>query len=352
MIRYLKAMIAAKRLVTLGGKIEGEIPVLRVWNEGELVKLALPIGPDTLPAGLQSMFWDSREGHSLVFPVEESSSSERIYSVQRNFGKQVNKGDKVWLSGWTGEVPQDFNLKDVYEVSLSNGTLAYRMDAGSKWVVHVHGRNASRAETLRNFKAIHQTGFTQLSISLESDLKPSGLGTRRSALATIEWKEVETAIRYAYGQGAEQVVLFGFSLGAMIIGECLRRSSLGQSVAAVVFDSPLIDFESTLELQALKAGQPKGFANYCLSQMVTSRLFRVFGLGIPYLPTLIRNLGRPALIFYSDVDGYVSMEKIPLLQALNKSGVFVRFPGGRHCRLYNQEPERYTNELVKFLKQF
>ena len=87
-------MIAAKRLLTLGGKIEGEIPVLRVWDEGELVKLALPLGPDTLPAGLQSMFWDSREGHSLVFPVEESSSSERIYSVQRNFGKQVNKGDK------------------------------------------------------------------------------------------------------------------------------------------------------------------------------------------------------------------------------------------------------------------
>jgi len=67
---------------------------------------------------------------------------------------------------------------------------------------------------------------------------------------------------------------------------------------------------------------------------------------------LIRSLGRPALIFYSDVDGYVSMEKMPLLQALNKSGVFVSFPGGRHCRLYNQEPERYSSELVKFLKQF
>ena len=352
MFRYLKAIVAAKRLLTLGGKMTGEIEVLDVRQDQGAEYFVLPYNADTKPDGIQSLFWDSRSGHDLVESLEIAENKTRKYRLIRSFGKQLKKGDKVWLSGWLGENPEDLGLVGVIEIALPNGTLAYFQEAGDNWVIHVHGRNASRAETLRNFKTINNLGFSQLSISFESDPLPAGLGSRRSKLGTTEWLELEAVIRFAYQRGANKIILFGFSLGAMVTGECLRRSSLGQSVAALILDSPLIDFEATLNLQAAKAGQSPRFGSYGLSLITSSRLFRFIGLGIESIPNLVRPLGVPALVFYSQTDGYVSMDRIPQLQALNPQSEFVHFPYGRHCRLYNQDPALYDEKLTSFLTRF
>ncbi len=351
MFRYIKSLIAAKRLFTLGGPIEGEIPILGKVVDGSSVILVLPANADTNPPGIQSMFWDSRKGHALVEAMHLPDVSTRGFRILKLYGKQPEIGDRVWLSGWLGEQPSDFGLKDVSEISMPNGTSAYFSAGDDNWVIHVHGRNASRAETLRNFATIDGLGFSQLSIALESDPPPAGLGEARSHLGTTEWKQVESAIRFAYQRGSKRIVLFGFSLGAMITGECLRRSSLGQTVAAVVFDSPLIDFESTLNLQAIKAGQKNDFGSYGLRMIQSSRVFRFLGLGLESIPSLVRPLGRPALILYSETDGYVSMELIPKMRSLNPQAEFVNFQGGRHCRLYNQDPDGYNKALVSFLEK-
>lgn len=352
MFRYLKAIIAAKRLLTLGGKIDGDLEVIDVRQEDGRNYFTLPYNADTKPDGVQSLFWDSRSGHALVESLEIVERKTRNYRLIRNYGTNLKEGDKVWLSGWLGETPQDFGLVGVRDVALPNGTLAYLQEAGDSWVIHVHGRNTSRAETLRNFQTINSLGFSQLSISFESDPLPNGLGTRRSKLATMEWRELESAISFVYKMGAKKVILLGFSLGAMIAGECLRRSSLGPSIAGLILDSPLIDFESTLNLQGTKAGQDNRFGSYGLSLITSSSLFKLLGLGTDYIPTLVRPLGVPALVFYSQTDGYVSMDRMPQFQALNPQAEFVYFADGRHCRLYNQSPALYDAKLVSFLTRF
>lgn len=351
MLKYMKSVFAAKRLLRLGGPIYGEIPILECFSDGESSYITLPACEDTWPRGDQSMFWDNRQGHALVAAVVSEDPGIRRYRVLRNYGKNPKPGDKVWLSGWLGEKPEDFGLVGVVDQRMPNGTVAYFQSGGPKWVIHVHGRNASRAETLRNFQTIKELGYSQLSISLESDLKPDGLGIRRSYLGTKEWVQVESAIRFAYANGAQRIVLFGFSLGALIIGQCLQRSALGQSVAGAVFDSPLIDVEGTLKLQAMKAGESPNFASYGFSKILHSPVFRFLGLNLESSPSLITCLGRPALVFYSASDGYVSMQRIPEMKALNPQTAFIEFPGGKHCRLYNQEPERYTKALTQFLLQ-
>lgn len=350
MFRFLKALIAAKRLMTLGGNIQGEIPVVAVHQEGNQQFVDLPLNADTAPDGLQSMFWNSRKGHSLVLPTTSTVPNLRRYLVVRNYGPPPTVGVMIWLSGWIGETPADFRLSDVEEIQMPNGTRAYLKRAGHKWVIHVHGRNASRAETLRNFQTIDELGFSQIALSLESDPPPAGLGLRKSHLGTKEWTQVESAIKFAYQNGAEQVTLLGFSLGAMIIGQCLQNSVIAQSVKALVFDSPLIDFTTTLDLQASKAGEEPGFAEYGLRKIAKSQLFKFLGLGLTEIPTLVKPLGRKMLVFYSPTDGYVSMEKIPEMKRLNPQARFEIFEGGRHCRLYNQEPERYSKLLVEFLR--
>ncbi|NBW73831.1 MAG: hypothetical protein EBR26_05475, partial [Microbacteriaceae bacterium] len=314
--------------------------------------VALPLNSDTQPAGLHSMFWDNRTGHSLVRALPITEQDSRRFEVVRDFGKPVKVGDLVWLSGWNGDQPEDFGLHGVSEVALPNGTSAY-YSAGSKvWVIHVHGRTATRSEPLRNFTTISTLGFSQISISHETDEPPLGLGKRRSYLGAKEWLQVEAAVNYAISHGATRVVLFGFSLGAMFIGEFLRKSPLADIVESVVFDSPLIDFESTLNLQSLRAGFDATLGSYGLQLMQDSRIFRLFGLHQPEIPTLLRDVGKPGLVFYSAQDGYVSMQRIPMLAELNPDFRFVSFANGKHCRLYNQEPERYTKELLSFLEDY
>ena len=351
MLKLIKALFAAKRLVTLGGSIEGEIRVLDTFRKEDVEYVVLPSSADTLPGGQQSMFWNSRSGHALVEPISRSNSENRVFRVIRNYGSEISPGSKVWISGWIGQTPEDFGLSGVEQVPMPNKTLAYQQLKGHSWVIHVHGRNASRAETLRNFRAIGECGYSQLSISLESDAKPDGLGTTRSNLGLTEWHQVEMAVRYVQSRGAKAIVLLGFSLGAMIIGQFIKHSSYAENISGVVFDSPLIDFESTMALQARKAGESEQLAKYLLLKMKSSRLFRYFRLGVPEIPTLLTPIAKPLLVFYAMTDGYVSMDRMPQLQFLNPHGNFVHFQNGRHCRLYNQEPERYTKELVSFLKQ-
>ena len=352
MFRFLKAFIAARKFLYLGSPLKGTIPVQSVVRGGNRTVVSLPLNSDTQPDGLHSMFWDNRTGHSQVLALPISGEPTRSFAVVRDFGKQIKVGDMVWLSGWNGEEPEDFGLQNVSDVILPNGTSAYYSPGSTAWVIHVHGRTATRSEPLRNFAAIHDLGFSQLSISHETDEPPLGLGKRRSHLGTQEWIQVEEAISYAVAHGARRVVLFGFSLGSVFIGEFLRRSKAESIVGAVVFDSPLVDFESTLNLQSIRAGFDATLGSYGLQLMRESRIFRLFGLHQAEIPTLLRNLSKPGLVLYSPQDGYVSMQRIPFLAEMNPEFRIVAFANGKHCRLYNQEPERYTKELISFLEDY
>jgi len=350
-MRYIKGMLAAIKLQILGSKITGEFKISSVVKNGSRTFVTLPRNQDTEVPGRQSLFWDSRAGHAVVQAVSRDSETV-TFELLKVFREEPEANADCWLSGWLGEVPEDFGFNNYETAQLANKTQAWLVRrSSSRWIIHVHGRNALRGETLRNLQQFDELGFNQLTISHESDSRPAGSGRRRSNLGATEWRQVEIAVNFAQDQGATEITLFGWSLGAMFVGQFLIQSSKRELVKKVILDSPLIDYPNTLRLQATLAGYSSSFGDYVAKLLLSSRVLKALGFGFRKLPTLLLALKVPALVLYSKSDGYVSMENIEDLKNLNQKLELVEFLKGRHCRLFNQNEELYKASIAAFISK-
>jgi len=360
LIVYLKVLIAAIRLLRMKGPLAGEFKILALYqSDGETI-LELPINSSTKSPGLSSLFWDSRRGHALVERIEvEKDQGFSSFKLVKLYTSNLPKvGQTVWLSGWLGHLPEHFGLENQFEeVKLPNGTTGWLFDRGSaKWVIHVHGRRAEKGETLRNVEQFSSLGFSQLTISMATDPKPHGLGITKSQLGDSEWVEVEQAISFAKAQGAKQIILFGWSQGALIIGSYLNRAKDVSNISGVVFDSPLLDYRSTMRLHAKKQGFLEEAGDTVIEAIRSSKTLRALGYrntntdDLSLLKTGLP-MDIPLLALYSSADGYVAIDDVHILAASNKNVQLVEISGAGHCRLYNHDTRGYQEAIATWLKQ-
>ena len=359
MIVYLKVLIAALRLLKMTGPLAGEFKIVRVYEQDNHVFFDLPLNSATRAPGLSSLFWDSRNGHALVERVEEHNSSRAKFQLKTLYsGKLPKAGKLVWLSGWLGNHPSHFDLeKSVKEVRLPNGVLAWvSQQPNDKWVIHVHGRRAQMGETLRNFAQFSELGYSQLTISMATDPKPYGLGVSKSTLGETEWLEIEQAIEFAKRAGAKEIILFGWSQGAMISGNYLKRASNVSIIKGVIFDSPLLDYRETMRLHAKKQGFGIEAGDRVIDAIASSKALRLLGytnvdsddlsLVRKELPTNV-----PMLVLYSGSDNYVAIDEVHKLPQLNNRVTLVEIPDASHCRLYNLDTRKYQESIAAWLSE-
>ena len=356
MLRFIARYVAIYRLLWITNRFKGDFRILRVAETSGSYRVLLPHNDDTTAKGTQSLFWAARRGHALVEPAEATDEG-RWFNILVNYGAVPVATKGAWLSGWMGERLEHFGNLPYETVQLSNKTLAIRTRSSStKWVIHVHGRKTLIGETLRNFSVFHSLGFSQLSFSHETDPKPLGLGKHRSTLGFQEWKQLEEAVVYAKSKGAEEILVFGWSLGGMIIGQFLNNSKFNDVIVAAIFDSPMFDVRNTLRLQAKLSGYDEQFADEVCELIKTSRILRL--LGYPKILFDKMSLGRraldrtvPSLVLYSKNDGYIAYEDAERFAHINKSVALVEFPGARHCRLSNSDPAKYEETIRTFVSK-
>jgi len=361
LIVYLKVLVAAIRLLKMTGSFGGEYEILSLYESAGETILELPLNTATRSPGQSSLFWDSRKGHALVERIDssEDQSISRFKVLKLYTSKLPAVGNKVWLSGWLGNHPNHFGLgSKASEVQMPNGTLAWLFDQSSdKWVIHIHGRRAERGETLRNIEQFAQLGFSQLTISMSTDPTPSGLGVRKSNLGHSEWREIEQATAYAQSLGAKEIILFGWSQGALITGAFLNRAEDISSISGVIFDSPLLDYSSTMRLHAKKEGFNEEAGDSVMAAIRDSRVLKLLGysnIAVDELSLVTSGLPKhlPALILYSSSDGYVAMDEVHKLTTSNTNVRLVEIAGAVHCRLFNHDQRTYQNAIANWLKDF
>ncbi|WP_308257987.1 alpha/beta hydrolase family protein [Pseudonocardia lacus] len=218
------------------------------------------------------------------------------------------------------------------------------------WVVLVHGRGGTLREGLRILPALHRRGHPALLISYRNDegAPPSPDGFYH--LGDTEWTDLEAAVGYARGRGADRVVLMGWSMGAAITGAFLDRSPAAACVAALVWDAPLVDWRATLRQQARNRRLPAQLSP--LAGAVTERR-----IGIDFdrfdlrrRPPAVR---PPTLVVHSTIDTAVPLSSSRALAAeaprLDWPMRLVEVPDVEHTGSWNADPAGYERTVTGFL---
>lgn len=224
--------------------------------------------------------------------------------------------------------------------------------AGETWVVLVHGRGGTRREGLRVLPALHGLGHPVLVVSYRNDPGAPPSPDGRYHLGDTEWVDLEAAVRLARARGARRVVLYGWSMGAAIIGAFLDRSAEASAVAALIWDAPLVDWRATLRQQAANRGLPPGLTPFATA--VTSRR-----IGIDFDRFDLRRhppaVRPPTLLVHTTEDTAVPVSASRALAAaapeLDWPLRYLEVPGTEHTAAWNADPEAYERAVTAFLTE-
>ncbi len=215
------------------------------------------------------------------------------------------------------------------------------------WVVLVHGMAAGRGEALRPLPTVAGLGFPSLAITYRN-----GPGAARSAdglyhLGASEWEDVEAGVRYALRHGAQNVILFGYSMGGAVVANFLHRSALAGSVVGVILDAPVLDWDATVRLAARRRRVPS-FLTTLAEGVVSLRTgFRWSGSEGKVRPQQFR---MPVLLYHGSADGTVPIAPSEsLAAALGEQVTFVRTEGAGHVQSWNFDPQGYEAKLRTWL---
>lgn len=250
---------------------------------------------------------------------------------------------------------------DTIDVASELGHLpAWRVvprNAGTNgtWVVIVHGRGGALSEGNRLLPLLDEVGMPSLSISVRNDpdapADPDGFGF----FGEREWLELEAAIDHLVEvEGAEQVVLAGYSQGASTSLSLLRRSDRAERVAAALLVSPLVSLDATLELQARERGIPQAVIPALLA---STRLISTLRSGLDFdevehaaradeLPD-----GIPILLTHGTADTTIPVEPTrELADRLGPQATYAEYDGVDHVREWNSDTERFEADLRALLE--
>ncbi|MFC0675413.1 alpha/beta hydrolase family protein [Brachybacterium hainanense] len=226
------------------------------------------------------------------------------------------------------------------------------------WAILVHGHGATRGEALRAIPLLHALGITTLTITYRNDTGASDSADRMHHLGVAEWEDAEAAIEHALAAGAQRLVLMGWSMGGGIVLRTSVLSAHREQIAALVLDSPAVDWRDILiyHATALKAPAPmKKLALWMMSSPAGARLVRLhepIALDEMRPEFYARTLAHRTLLLHAMDDTTVPPGPSRRLADLRPDLVdFVPFPGASHTREWNRDPQRWERTVAAHLAE-
>lgn len=284
---------------------------------------------------------------------KENKTSERILGKVTSELPKV--GDKISLQGniWLTDPKQALGLdyQDVkYDTEL--GPMDAWVVPGVKsdvWTVAVHGVGAQKNEMLRFVNPINQAGNTAMVISYRGDVDSPAPKDGRNHFGDTEWRDVESAVKYAKEHGAKTINLFGSSLGGSLTQNYLRRSAdvSTSNISRVVLDSPALDWDEILKFRIKKMGYPTLIAQ-------PGKTFAGLRAGIDFgrITTKPGSITLPTLIIHNIDDNSVPQAASKRVADTQPDLVtLVDFGSGGHIRAWNHDSVRYEKLVSDFLKE-
>jgi pimeloyl-ACP methyl ester carboxylesterase len=250
-----------------------------------------------------------------------------------------------------------YQLEEVaYASPLGTMDAWYLPAGGATWVIHVHGKGTTPAEAEPMFGPLQEAGYPQLAITYRNDegqpADPSGY----YQYGATEWEDVSGAVAYALDNGAERVVLNGYSTGGAHVLSFMYRQSL-DTMSGVLLDSPNIDLSETVdygasqrELPLLPFNVPASVS--AVAQFFTSLRIEVNWQSLDYVERSAESLRQPVLVHHGTADLTVPIsESIELAETQPDLVQLIQVEGADHVGSYDADPQKYISEVLAFLQE-
>lgn len=236
-----------------------------------------------------------------------------------------------------------------YESELGHCPAWFITGRSKTWVVFAHGRGAHPNEALRILPTLAGAGLPILAISYRNDDGAPASDDRQHWLGSTEWRDLEAAMKYATDNGAEDFILYGYSMGGGMCLNLLYESELAAKVRGVIMNSPLLDFGGTLDFVGRVRNYPRIIVH--LGKWVAGMRFGIDWRRMNYL-NRASELRVPILILHGEKDNLVPAPiSKSLAQARPDIVRYVGFPEAEHARSWNLDPEKYDAAVRQFVQE-
>ena len=216
------------------------------------------------------------------------------------------------------------------------------------WVIAVHGKGSSREESLRIMGTLKKTETSILVITYRNDpeTNPSENGYYEFGQ---EWPDLEIAVQYALNQGAQKIILYGFSMGGAISLGFLKESTYAPSVVGLILDAPVISFESLVNHAISERNVPKFIGE--IGKWIATQRFKIPWAKMDYFRTATE-LEIPVLIFHGTHDKLTPLKESEKVALQNDRNVtLITTNGVGHAKMWNHNPKFYEEKVFEFLSQ-
>lgn len=324
--------------------------------------VTLPRTPDSTLPGRYGLFTTGTTDYLRLGSVVREDEATVTRKLLTHVPTDGQLAPLAAFSGWYYDAPEQLQLP--YRNALIGTPVgpcpAWEFPAAvdsDVWVIQVHGRGSTRAETLRAVPVFHALGITSLVVSYRNDGEAPRSRTGTYALGATEWRDVDAAIGYARRQGARHILLMGWSMGGAISLQTELSSPHRDVIAGLILDSPVADWRTVLRYQGRLLRLPApvlAFAQQIL-QSDWGAVFTRTGSGIPLdrLDAVARaaELRHPVLLLHSDDDGFIPSDASHALAAARPDLVTMEtFAVARHTKLWNYDEVRWTRAIEDWVR--
>jgi uncharacterized protein len=353
----------ARRVLTPDRQRPDDVVVEAVGARG----VTLTANPETVVPGRYGLWTDDGRGHvrlGNVLRVDTAAGTVEREVLGVDAGSPL-PGPARW-NPWFHAGPPETSIGADTEHTTYAGELGPmpawvvrpegEQDRPSgRWAVLVHGRGASREETIRAMPPLLARGWTCLAPTYRNDEGVPEGPDGRYALGLSEWRDVEAAVRHAVAAGAAEVMLVGWSMGGAIVLQLLDRSPLSGVVTRVVLDGPVIDWGDVLAYHARGHHLPRHVGSLARLMMRHRWGHRLVGVheGVDLAKTdwvsRADELHHRLLVIHSADDEFVPVgPSRELARARPDLVTYEEWRVARHCKEWNTEPQRWESLVSDF----